>query len=83
MKKVNIENPSDWKGNRTLGKLPKPFRWTIHNLVAHPLSEVLYQIAYLMKFLFGKGPIGKRVYDLHLRLHDGTVPYHKTGTGRG
>ena len=27
-----------------LGLLPERFRWTLHNLVAHPLSEVLYQV---------------------------------------
>lgn len=27
-----------------LGGLPPRWRWTLHNLVAHPLSEVLFQI---------------------------------------
>ena len=27
-----------------LGRLPPRFQWTLHNLVAHPLSEVLYQL---------------------------------------
>ena len=27
-----------------LALLPERFRWTLHNLVAHPLSEVLYQV---------------------------------------
>lgn len=29
---------------RLLGKLPERFRWSLHNLVAHPLSELLYQV---------------------------------------
>lgn len=54
--------------NKLLGKLPKRFQWTLHNLVAHPLSEVLFQ--------FGLGKLGDR-------LHDATVPEHEKGTGRG
>lgn len=54
--------------NNLLGKLPVRFQWTIHNLVAHPVSEILYQIG------FG---------DLGNRLHDATVPAHVKGTGRG
>ncbi len=27
-----------------LAALPQRWRWTLHNLVAHPLSEVLFQI---------------------------------------
>ena len=48
--------------------LPKRFQWTIHNLVAHPLSEVLFQFGY---------------EDLGNRVHDETVPYHESGNGRG
>lgn len=51
-----------------LGKLPKRFQWTLHNLVAHPLSELLYQV-------------GLREWSD--RLHDLTVPEHEAGTGRG
>ena len=28
---------------RLLGRLPKRWRWTLHNLVGHPLMEVLSQ----------------------------------------
>lgn len=42
--------------------------WAIHNLIAHPLSEVL--------FWCGLRSWGDR-------LHDATVPPHKPGTGRG
>ena len=26
--------------------LPHRFKWTLHNLVGHPLSEVLYQLGF-------------------------------------
>jgi len=29
---------------RLLGALPVRFQWTLHNVVAHPLSEVAYQL---------------------------------------
>jgi hypothetical protein len=29
---------------RLVGGLPVRFRWTIHNVIAHPLSEVLFQL---------------------------------------
>lgn len=42
--------------------------WAAHNLIAHPLSEVLYWVG---------------LQNLGNRLHDATVPKHKKGTGRG
>lgn len=27
-----------------IGRLPKRFQYTVHNMIAHPLSEVLYQL---------------------------------------
>ena len=53
---------------RVLARLPGRFQWTLHNLVAHPLSEVLYQVGL------------RRWSDL---VHDLTVPAHAPGTGRG
>jgi len=53
---------------RFLGRLPERFRWTIHNLVAHPLSEIMFQIGL------------RRWSDA---VHDCTVPEHEPGTGRG
>ena len=44
------------------------FAWTFHNIVAHPLSEVLYQI--------GAEAAGNAI-------HDATVPTHERGGGRG
>ncbi len=29
-----------------IGKLPNRFKWTIHNVIAHPLSEVLFQLGF-------------------------------------
>jgi hypothetical protein len=51
-----------------LARLPTRFQWTLHNLVAHPLGELLYQL--------GLGDLGDR-------LHDATIPDHAPGTGRG
>lgn len=47
--------------SQKLGKLPERFRWTLHNLVAHPISEVLYQIGL------------KKLSD---EIHDRTIPEH-------
>ena len=55
-------------GNPLLARLPERFRWTLHNLIAHPLSEILFQV--------GLGSWGDRI-------HDWTIPAHKPGTGRG
>lgn len=50
-----------------LSKLGR-FQWSLHNIVAHPLSELLY--------LVGLENVGNR-------LHDITIPTHEPGTGRG
>lgn len=44
------------------------FRWTVHNLFAHPLSE----IAWLLGL--------KRLSNW---IHDVSIPMHETGKGRG
>ena len=44
---------------KLIARLPERFRWTAHNVVAHPLSEILFQI--------GLGDWGDR-------LHDCTAP---------
>lgn len=51
-----------------LARLPKRLRWTLHNLVAHPVSEIL--------FLVGLDALSNLV-------HDQTIPVHEPGTGRG
>ncbi len=53
---------------RILGRLPERWMWTLHNLVAHPLSELLFQVGL------------RRWSDA---VHDLTVPEHEPGTGRG
>lgn len=42
--------------------------WFIHNVVAHPMSEILYQM--------GLEGLGNQVHDM-------TIPTHEAGTGRG
>lgn len=54
--------------NSILRWLPERFRWTPHNLIAHPLSEILFQMGFK---------------DLGDRVHDLTVPPHERGQGRG
>ena len=51
-----------------LARLPTRWRWTLHNLVAHPVSEIL--------FLVGLDGLSNVV-------HDQTIPVHEPGTGRG
>ena len=53
---------------RWLGRLPERWRWTLHNVVAHPISEVLFQVGL------------RRWSDA---IHDLTIPEHEPGTGRG
>lgn len=42
-----------------LKRVPKRFQWTIHNLVGHPLSEVLFQLGFK---------------ELSERVHDESAP---------
>lgn len=66
--RVEIQRPTAPTIPALLARLPERFRWTLHNLVAHPLSEVLYQVGL------------HRWSDI---VHDRTVPAHEPGTGRG
>ncbi len=54
--------------SKNLARLPHRWRWTLHNLIAHPLSELIYQFGF---------------EDLSNRIHDATIPEHEPGTGRG
>ena len=58
-----------------INKLPTHFRWTIHNLVAHPVAEILYLLSILFK--------SPRINDLGDQFHDSTIPNHEKGQGRG
>lgn len=53
-----------------LSWLPERIRWVPHNLVSHPLSELVY--------LFTGNSDGLSGW-----IHDITVPHHKDGQGRG
>jgi hypothetical protein len=44
---------------RALGRLPERFQWTLHNLVGHPVSELLFQVG---------------LQELSGRVHDRTMP---------
>jgi len=56
-------------------KIPPNIMWSIHNLIAHPLSEVFHIISCLcFKDFFRK-------YSNY--IHDVTIPDHKPGEGRG
>lgn len=48
--------------------MPIRWRWTLHNLVGHPLSEIVYQ--------FGLRSLGNAI-------HDATIPYPVGEDGRG
>ena len=54
-------------GSKTLAKLGR-YKWALHNMVAHPLSEVFY--------LLGYERLGNKIHDI-------TIPYHQRGQGRG
>jgi hypothetical protein len=44
---------------RIISKLSRRFRWTFHNIVAHPVSEILFQL---------------NLYDASVFVHDSTIP---------
>jgi hypothetical protein len=55
-------------GNPFFARLPERFQWTFHNVIAHPLSEILFQIGF---------------EDAGNQIHDWSIPLHDPGTGRG
>lgn len=44
---------------KIINKLPKKYKWTIHNLIAHPISEIIH--------LLGNT-------NLATKIHDCTIP---------
>lgn len=49
--------------------------WPVHNLLAHPLSEVVWWVVL---------PFSRRKAEMWCNaVHDCTVPEHDPGTGRG
>lgn len=49
-------------GNKLWNRLPTRFHWTPHNMIFHPLSEVLFQFGFV---------------DAGNRIHDWSVPRHR------
>ncbi|TXH10978.1 MAG: hypothetical protein E6R03_14820 [Hyphomicrobiaceae bacterium] len=49
-----------------LGRLPERWRWTLHNVVGHPVSELLYQI--------GLMSVGNYVHDITVPEPEGENP---------
>jgi hypothetical protein len=45
-----------------INKLPKRFHWTIHNVIAHPLSEIFW--------LLNLKPIGNYIHDVTVPISD-------------
>ena len=68
IKKDFDQHTQELTGSNVLNKLPERFRWTIHNVIAHPLSEVLFQVGM------------EKASDW---VHDVSIPQHKPGTDRG
>ncbi len=54
---------------RLINNLPERLRWTLHNLVSHPLSELAF--------------LATGDEELAGRIHDATLPDHQQGQGRG
>ena len=49
---------------RLLAQLPDRFQWTVHNVLAHPISEVLFQVGF---------------QELAEQVHDLSAPEPATG----
>lgn len=48
-------------GNPLFTYLPVRFQWTIHNVLGHPLSEIMFQVG---------------LHHLSVWFHDWTMPAH-------
>jgi len=44
------------------------FRWSFHNLIAHPLSEIVFLLGF---------------EELSNKIHDKSIPEHEVNQGRG
>jgi hypothetical protein len=44
---------------KTINKLPQKFKWTLHNVVAHPLMEITHLLGFT---------------NLSKKIHDSTCP---------
>ena len=45
-----------------INKLPKKFKWTIHNVIAHPLSEIAH--------LIGASVLSEKIHDCTIPDND-------------
>lgn len=59
------------EGSLLLGKLPEPFQWVLHNLVAHPISEIAYLASRVAK---SGESLGERLFQFSTWIHDATIP---------
>ena len=53
---------------KIINKLPERFQWTIHNMIAHPMMEVLYQLGFDR---------------LSTKVHDCTMPSNDQNDNNG
>lgn len=51
--------------------------WTPHNIIFHPLSEIIYLISPIF------WPWRKKIQDFSNYLHDVSIPKHQENEGRG
>lgn len=58
-----------------INALPSSLRWTPHNLIAHPVSEIVYLLSLLLR--------NEKIREFSNYIHDKTIPTHNTGEGRG
>tara|TARA_A100001201_G_scaffold143736_1_gene147060 strand:+ start:2312 stop:2488 length:177 start_codon:yes stop_codon:yes gene_type:complete len=49
--------------------------WSVHNLIAHPLSEIFHLASYVC--------CKQKFRNISNYIHDSTIPKHKVGEGRG
>jgi len=59
---VTIVMKPKMKPTNLIDRLPARFQWSIHNLVAHPLMEIFYQLGFK---------------DIAQEIHDKTLPKEK------
>lgn len=60
---------------KIINKFPPSLKWTPHNLIAHPVSEIVYLLSLLLR--------NEKIRELSNYIHDETIPTHNTGEGRG
>ena len=61
--------------SKLLSKLG-PFKWSVHNLIAHPAGELVFIVGYCIRQR-------ERAEKVSNWIHDITIPEHIRGQGRG